>query len=184
MDGQVLGVAALLVSLLALLVSAIFAARQVTHMRNANYVPVMIDLLAQFRSVEFNDNYRFVCTRLPVEHEPTAGISGLPDDVRAKIYDVAYYYQLFAALTALGVLQDRQIIAVLRDRIVHVWYSIEPFVIVEREAAQHTGPFLFRNLEEFAKKAEKMPSATVDRFVRGLPLHSRNPLGGLQIRRN
>jgi len=184
MDGQTLGVAALAVSLLALLVSAVFAARQVALMRNANYVPVLIDLLSEFRSLEFNDNYRFVCTRLPIEYESTAGISGLPDEARAKIYDIAYYYQVFAALTALGVLQDRHIIAVLRDRIVHVWEAMEPFVLAERRLAPHTGPFLFRNLEEFAKKAQEMPTASVERFMRGLPLSGRGPLGTPRIPRN
>ncbi|WP_051808112.1 DUF4760 domain-containing protein [Actinoplanes subtropicus] len=175
-DGQTLGVAALVVSLLALVISAVFAARQVVLMRNANYVPVLIDLLSQFRSMEFNDNYRFICTRLPVEHDSVGGITGLPDDVREKIYDVAYYYQVFAALTALGVLQDQHIIVVLRDRIIHVWEAIEPFVLVERESAHHTGPFLFRNLEEFAKKAKEMPSTTVDRFMRGLPMKGRRQI--------
>jgi hypothetical protein len=168
-DGQILGVAALAVSLLALIISAAFGARQIALMRNANYVPVLIDLLGQFRSLEFNDNYRYICTRLPVEHDPASGISGLPDDVRIKIYDIAYYYQLFAALAALRVVQYDHIILVLRDRIVQVWDAIEPFALAERESAQHTGPFLFRNLEEFASRAREMPSATVDRFMQGPP---------------
>lgn len=179
-DGQILGVAALAISVLALVVSVIFGARQIAHMRNSTYVPVLIDLLAQFRSLEFNDNYRFVCTSLPLDHDPQAGISGLPGDVRARIYDVAYFYQLFAALASLGVLRDRDVIAVLRDRIVRVWDAIEPFVVVERASPQPTGPFLFRNLEEFAKKARVMPASAVDRFVRGRPPGLSDRVAGLR----
>ncbi|GAA4470895.1 hypothetical protein GCM10023170_088450 [Phytohabitans houttuyneae] len=162
-----LGVAALAVSFFAVALSAGFAARQILLMRNANYVPVLVDLLGQFRSMEFNDNYLYVCTRLQHEQDPAKGISGLPADVRAKIYDVAYFYQLFAALVALKVVKEQDIVAVLRDRIVHVWQAVEPFVHTERSSTVPTGPFLMRNLEEFAKRAQTMPATTIEQFMRG-----------------
>jgi hypothetical protein len=174
-DGNVLGVAALAISLFALAISAAFAARQVALMRHANYVPILIDLLGQFRSLEFNNNYRYVCTRLAHDYDSAAGISGLPDDVRAKVYDVAYYYQLFAALAALRVVRDEHIVAVFRDRIINVWQEIEPFVHAERDISPSTGSFLLRQLEEFAKKAQQMPSSAVDRFMRGNPPRSLKP---------
>jgi len=164
-DGQILGVAALVVSLLALIISAAFGARQILLMRNANYVPVLIDLLGQFRSLEFNDNYHFVCTRLAVEHEPASGISSLPDEVRAKIFDVAYYFQLFATLAALRVVRDDHIIPVIRDRVVQVWDAIEPFVLAERESTRGKGPSRFRNLEDFAKTARRMQRRPTHRFM-------------------
>jgi len=136
-----LGVAALAVSFFAVALSAGFAARQILLMRNANYVPVLVDLLGQFRSMEFNDNYLYVCTRLQHEQDPAKGISGLPADVRAKVYDVAYFYQLFAALVALKVVKEQDIVAVLRDRIVHVWQAVAPFVHTERSSTVPTGPF-------------------------------------------
>lgn len=82
---------------------------------------------------------------------------------------MAYFYQLFAALVALKVLNEQHIVAVLRDRIVHVWQAVEPFVRAERDSDAPTGPYLMRNLEEFAKKAGQMPASTVDRFMRGHP---------------
>jgi hypothetical protein len=108
---EILGVIAVVISLAALTISRVQANRQAQLMHSSNYVPVLIELLSKFRSLEFNQNYDYVCTQLAIEHDPAMGISGLPDDARAKVYDVAYYYQVFATLIALNILHEGHIVA-------------------------------------------------------------------------
>ncbi|WP_327351592.1 hypothetical protein [Streptomyces sp. NBC_01304] len=84
--------------------------------REANHLPVLAALLAQFRTVELNDHYIYVCTKLREEHSPELGISGLPQPAREAVYDVAYFLQTFAGMASLGIASERELLAVLHTR--------------------------------------------------------------------
>jgi hypothetical protein len=160
-----LSVVSVVIALLALTISTVLAARQTTLSRQANHVPVFIDLIAEFRSLDFNKNYDYVCRRLREEHDPLVGIAGLPDPARAALYDVAYFYQVIAGLLSLTILEEHAIVAMLHHRIGEVWKAIEPFVLRERELNSATGPGLFRVLEELAKKSATYPPGSVDTLL-------------------
>jgi hypothetical protein len=158
-----LNILALVLSVAALLASTYLAVRQGELMRRANFVPAYMQLLNEFRSLEFNRNYEYVVTRLH-EHDPALGISGLPEDARRALYDVAYFYQGFGALRLIRVVDD-QILAALHLRIMRVWAAVEPFVVRERELNGATGVYLMRILEDFATDAAKIPFESVDRML-------------------
>jgi hypothetical protein len=130
---DILSIAAVLISVLAAGLSTALAARQARFMRQANHLPVIMDLLNEFRSVEFNERYEYVCARLQQDHSPSEGVTGLPREARSAVYDVVYFYQLFATLVGLGILDEKPIIAVLNHRIVRVWQAVKPFALRERE---------------------------------------------------
>ncbi len=89
---------AIVISVLALASSTYLAFQQGRLLRNANFIPVYADMLTEFRTLAFNDHYYFVTRNLTAECDPNSGITGLPDAARTAVYDVAYYFQNFAAL--------------------------------------------------------------------------------------
>ena len=153
--GAVLGIAALVVSVIALLMSSTLSARQVGLMRDANHIPAVINLLSEFRQVGLHDDYYFVTERLRSEHDPRLGISELPPEVRKSVVNVAFYFQTFAFLVGFGILDERKLfMTALRVRIVNVWRSIEPYVLTER--SKH-GLDLLAMLEALSGLTESKP---------------------------
>ncbi|MEV7686636.1 hypothetical protein ACFW1F_15440 [Streptomyces bungoensis] len=151
-------------SVVALLVTLYSAVAQAALQRRSNQLPAYVDLLADFRSVEFHDHYRFVTQRLLAEHDPELGLSGLPYDVRRQVYDIVYYYQNIAVLRLADIVDD-EMVALLRIRVVKVWEAVAPFVRRERELMGTNGRYLLRGLEDFAHDAQHMPHDTIDRLM-------------------
>lgn len=128
---------ALVVSVIALLASALLSHRQVRAMRDANYLSVITDLTLEYRRRDLYDNTVYLCNRFAREnHDPSRGLSGLPPEVRAKVLDAAYYYQAFAWLIAEGVLGKKGVYISVITRIAHIWPVIEHFVHFERDNYQ------------------------------------------------
>jgi len=88
--------------------------------------------------------------------DPKSGISGLPDHAREAIYDIAYYYQIFASLISTGIVDEEVTLALIHGRVIKVWDAISPFVIREREITDATGRYLLQILEAFAARAEQV----------------------------
>ncbi|MGW5446138.1 DUF4760 domain-containing protein [Streptomyces asiaticus] len=151
-------------SVVALLVTLYSAVSQAGLQRRSNQLPAYVDLLADFRSVEFHDRYWFVTQRLLAEHDPALGLSGLPDDARRQVYDIVYYYQNIAVLRLADIVDD-EMVALLRIRVIKVWDAVAPFVFREREIMGTGGRYLLRGLEDFAHDARRMPHDIIDRLM-------------------
>jgi hypothetical protein len=149
------------VSLLALGASGVTARRQIVLQKHANYAPILLGTLSEFRSGKFHRDHAFVCERLPVEHSPQNGISGLPEDVQDRIYSVAYFYQNFSALISLGVMDVRHVMPILRGRLIPLWEAISPFVEAERSASGYPRTHMMTALESLAEQAESFPPDSI-----------------------
>jgi hypothetical protein len=154
-------VLAVVLSILALASSTYLAARQAISQKQANHLPAIVDLLNNFRSFEFNENFEYVCSRLPSEHGPETGISGLPHPAQRAFYDVTYLYQSMATLRLLGIVDD-SIMVVTRFRILRLWDAVQPYVKRERELRGTSGVYLLRILEEYAADARQVPLQSLD----------------------
>jgi hypothetical protein len=141
---------AIALSAIALGVSTWLAVRQVLLSKRANHLPAYLHLLSEFRSREFNDHYLYVCEKLAEEHDAKLGISGLPDNAREAIYDIAYYYQAFALLILTRIVDEDVVLAFFHWRIVRVWEAIAPYVAREREISKSSGGHVLGLLEEYA----------------------------------
>lgn len=161
---MVWNIVAVLLAGLALASSTVLAIEQARLSRRANMIPAHVDLAAQFRSLEFNDHYQFVTTRLAAECDPQGGISGLSDEARAAVYDVAGLFQGIASLRVLDILDDR-VLAIIKVRTVRVWESVAPFVLRERELQGTPGQQFWRLLEEFAADAAALPDDVVNLLI-------------------
>jgi hypothetical protein len=143
-------IVAIALSVVALAISTWLALRQGLLSKRANHMPAYLHLLSEFRSREFNDHYLYVCEKLTREHGAELGISGLPENAREAIYDIAYYYQTFAILVLTRIVDEDIILAFLHWRIVRVWDAIAPYVAREREISKASGAQVLRLLEEYA----------------------------------
>ena len=155
-------VIAIALSALALLCTTVIALQQSVLMRRANQIPAYINMTEQFRSMHFNDHYRFIMQHL-AEYDPQLGISGLPDDAREAVYDVAGLFQGIAHLRLFGILDER-VDAMVQVRTLRIWAALAPFVEREREL-QGTGRYMFRALEEFAADTERLPDGAVNILI-------------------
>lgn len=146
------------VAVVAVVTSIMFSARQARIAQHANHISVMVDLLTEFRSVEFHEQHDYVCMRLEAEHDPEAGVRGLPDEAKAAFYSVVYYYQSFANLAVFGLLDETLMVTVLRTRITSVWQAVRPFVERERELrGEGSGGTYLSIFEELARLAAELP---------------------------
>lgn len=159
---MVFNVVAIVLSVVALVTSTYIALQHQTLQKAANFTPSYVQLIRQFQTLEFHDHYRYVTTRLAIEHDPKLGISGLPDDARRAVYDVTYSFYGFAMLRLFDALDD-QVFAIMAHRVVAVWESVAPYVEHERELGL-SGLYM-RVLEEAAKQAKALPPESVSAIL-------------------
>jgi hypothetical protein len=150
-----LNTAAVLTSLLALGVSSRLVLRQAKLQDKANHLPAFMYFLAEIRSAETHERYNYVCTQLAREHSADLGISGLPEQSRTAIYDIAYFYVMVATLARTGILKDDELLALIGRRVVLVWDAIAPFVAREQELNPAAGSMSV--LADFAERARNLP---------------------------
>lgn len=146
------------IAVVAVVTSVVFSARQARIAKHANHISVMIDLLAEFRKIEFHEQHDYVTMRLAAENDPAAGVRGLPAEAKAAFYGVVYYYQSFANLAVFGLLDETLLATVLRTRIVSVWQAVRPFVERERQLRGEGGGGTYMSIfEELARQAAELP---------------------------
>lgn len=177
---DVSGSITLVLSIVALVVSALLAIRQNSLQRVTNNAPALADLLSQFRSSGIHEGFDFVCAELG-SYQPEQGLTGLPPAVRYKVYDVCYFLQQFACMMIFGLIAEREFTALLRARTVAVWAAVGPFIEAERKINPSTGPEFMAALEAFAAKARSLPPGTgqkilTDWIARGIPPAQRLPV--------
>ncbi|WP_242891395.1 DUF4760 domain-containing protein [Actinomadura litoris] len=150
-----LNVAALIIAACALILSTLIALRQSLLQERANASSALLTLLSEYRSPAFHKRYEYVCQRLAQEHSPDVGLSGLPEDAQEAVYDIVYHYMDFSTLVGLGILNEREVLALVRRRVTAVWDAIAPYIAREQELNPSAGTFSF--LEALAAHARTLP---------------------------
>ncbi|WP_405407144.1 hypothetical protein [Streptomyces decoyicus] len=129
--GGVVEIAALVVSVVALMVSGAVSVRQLRLTAHANTLPVLVDLFREHRSVRLARARQFVHEQLPV-CDLSAGLAGLPEDGQDLVRELAWYYDNLGALVAHGVVDIEPVSGYLGGSVISVWEHIEPLVAAER----------------------------------------------------
>lgn len=161
---MVWNVLAIALSAAALLISSVLAMQQAGLMSRANHIPIYVDLFSQYRSVEFQEHCRLIVERLAQENvAEETGISGLPDEARAAVYDVAGLFAEIATLRLLGAI-DRRIDVMVQVRLLQVWRVLAPFVYAERKRLGTSNMF-WRSLEEFAADVDRLPEGSINALI-------------------
>ncbi|MFI6014097.1 hypothetical protein ACIBAG_35745 [Streptomyces sp. NPDC051243] len=151
-----INIGTVVVSVSALVISSWLARNQFTAQRHGNHVGPVLELLSEFRSLDFQRNYAFVRDELP-QLPSDNGISGLDEDVQRKIYDIGYFFQLWAVLAYLDIMDERFVNALLRRRYLEIWSALQPFVAKERELLGVPDSAVLSVLEDFVTRLEAAP---------------------------
>jgi hypothetical protein len=159
-----INVGAVVVSISTMVISSWIARNQFRAQRHGNHVGPLIELLKEFRSLEFHRNYAFIRNELP-KLSSDKGISGLDDDAQKKIYDVGYFFQLYAILAYLDILDERFVGALLRRRYIETWTSLAPFVCKERELQGLPAGAILNIFEDFADRLRTRPPEEIQRML-------------------
>jgi hypothetical protein len=146
----VLNVAALLASLLALAILSFLALRQSRLMRDANQLPVVIDLFRELRADTFIMREQEIWRSLPGDQDPDQGFGGIPTPLRTYVYDVCLFYQTVSYLVKFKMIDDRLAYTALHYRVLRTWSSVELFVRGERALRGGRNTFL-NSFEEVAE---------------------------------
>lgn len=149
----VLSVVGLVVSLVALSLSTLIAGRQARLTWGANHIPVILNLLGEYRSGDFARRERRVWESLPGEFDPAEGMSALPAALQEDVYNVCTFYQTIAYLVAYGVYDDQMAYLSVHYRLLRTWHATEQFIQAERRIRGN--PYSFLNFfEDFARSCE------------------------------
>lgn len=116
-------------------ISVMALATSVAAWRTARHnvsTKVLVDMFNEHRSEHLARARRSVYREL-VEIDPASGISGLPEDIRPGVRDLAWFYDNLGVLVHHGVVDIRPISGYLGGSVVSTWQVLEPFIATERE---------------------------------------------------
>ncbi|WP_037624143.1 DUF4760 domain-containing protein [Streptomyces aureus] len=126
-----MGVAALMVSVVALGVSGWASVRQLRLAQHANTLPVLVDLFREHRSARLAGARQFVHEQLP-GCDLSAGLDGVPGAHRELVRELAWFYDNLGALVAHGVVDIEPVSGYLGGSVISVWEGMRPMVEAER----------------------------------------------------
>ena len=164
-SSTVLSLSSLLVSLLALLVSAGAAIRQLARLRHSNMLPVALDLFREFRTPQFRDHMRYLQEELWDQCPPGGiGIADLSDEARGHLAPVSGYFNNVGVLVANGVVDTELVQSFMGGSVLRAWWRIAPYVEVERQRRNDPNYALF--FENLAARCIRTPPAELNRRLR------------------
>jgi hypothetical protein len=158
-----LNVAALVISLLALAVSTYLTRRQSIAAKQANQIPVFVDLYREARTPDFYSRERSLWENLS-GHDPAKGLSGLSAELRHNAEVVYSYYSNMAYCISIGVVERDLAIMPIHYRMLKTWDAMYPFVIAERKIRDDGGSFLTM-FEHFASEARRTDIHSLERAI-------------------
>lgn len=166
MDGsQVANGVALVLSFVAVAVSTIFALRQSRLMQQANLLPVLIGMFAEFREPAFKEHLAFIETELwercPREH---GGIDDLPVEVRRHVIPVMTFFAGVGMLVKYGIVNEIIAASYMRGSTLAAWSRLAPYIYNERSRRADTTYFLF--FEHLASVVSEYRSDRLDKELR------------------
>ena len=161
MTSNLLNMAAIIISLIALMISSYFAIRQSLATKQANQIPVFIDLFKDARNPEFRDRERSLWQDLN-KNDPSLGFSGLPREKRHDAEIVCSYYSTLAYCVTIGIAEHDLAVIPVHYRLLKTWEAVYPFVVAERKIRSDGGSFLTL-LEDFVAEAKLTDIHTLEK---------------------
>ncbi len=145
------------VSALALLVSLGAGLRQLLLTRQANALPVLVDLFREFRG-DRQREARIVVFSEVQSLDLTRGLDGLPDKQRDRLRDIMWYFDNLGALVTHGIVDIQPIAGFMGGSILTAWERLAPLIYAERTLRGHpsdAGQYqqYFENLVHLVERA-------------------------------
>jgi hypothetical protein len=151
--GDTLSIISLVLSLVAITITAYLSVRQVTLMRHANELPAFVDLLQEYRSGNYYAHQYFILNDLQA-FSPQKGYSGLPPRQRKHFLVMFDYMSSMACLVSFNIVSVNHVFAMYGYLFQDIWHQMRPFVEKERElTGREIGfmvEYLCRKLSDFS----------------------------------
>jgi hypothetical protein len=145
--GPLINIVAIVLSVIAVVVSSAIAMRQSRIMHNANLVPVITDVLTEFNSPDFKRELSYVLLDLRKECPTSTRFDDLPDGPRQHAVRIADYFYTVGALVATGVISEILVASFMGRSILGAWETLWPYIKNERERRDDDHFYmLFENL--------------------------------------
>ncbi|ROO86707.1 hypothetical protein EDD29_4285 [Actinocorallia herbida] len=154
----VLNLAALSISLTALVISIRLGLRQIRVASGGLHLPVVLETFDYSRSTAWFEAQEYVLTTLAHEHHAETGWRGLPEEARTHVNIIGLFYDDLGKLVAHGVIDQSLVIGSYGMNIVRLWDSLAPFVYTERR--EHV-PQFWMYFEDLAARTAALPPETV-----------------------
>jgi len=130
-----MALAAVIISIVAVMTSVILGWRALTLTRHSNTMPVLIDLFREHRSERLANARQFVYFDLP-ECDLSLGMDGLPDNKKGLVRDLAWFYDNLGTLVAHGVIDIEPVSGYLGQSVLLNWERMRQLIQVERKKRQ------------------------------------------------
>lgn len=116
-----------------------FARRQSVIARQANQMPVLVDLFREHRSDTLAKTREYVRALHTDAFDPDQGLAGLPQDMQVPVRELMWFYDNLGALVAHGIIDLDPVAGYLGGSVVGCWAKLEPLVLAEREERRRNG---------------------------------------------
>jgi hypothetical protein len=158
-------VLSLVISVIALAITAFVSLRQVGLMRHANLLPAFVDLLQEFRSSDFYSHQDFILHELK-NNSAEGGYSGLGSNERTSFLIMFDYLSSMACLVSFGIVTVYHVYATYGYVFQDMWTQMRPFIEKESEL---TGREIGFVVEDLCRKLSKVDYAAMIREMRIQP---------------
>ena len=156
---MIITIASLVVAVVAVVLSAAFAHRQVGEMRRANSITLAMNIFEEFRSATFKAHSATVLKRLDTNTiAPHLGLSKLPEPIRSDAYRISHFYDTLGALVAHKLVDEELIFAFMGEAIDGAWSALRPYIQGEAWLRGTEYQVYFRDL---ARRSHDHPASIV-----------------------
>ncbi|GGK22584.1 hypothetical protein GCM10010124_13890 [Pilimelia terevasa] len=122
----------MMVSFLALVVSAVVALKQLRMLRHHNSLPIVVDMFQEFRSVEFRRHVHALDDLWTGEPPEATGTRDLPDEAWQHFTIVAGFLNNVGLMAHQGVIDSAVVRSFMSRTVTKSWYRLAPYVRHER----------------------------------------------------
>jgi hypothetical protein len=124
-------IAALTISIVAMLVSVVAVRRQIQLSRHSNSIPMLVDLFREHRGDYLARVRHLVIHELSTD-DLRAGLAGLPEDQRQQVRDLVWYYDNLGAFVVHRIVDAALVAGYMGGSIIDVWEKLLPLVEADR----------------------------------------------------
>ncbi|WP_406373554.1 DUF4760 domain-containing protein [Streptomyces sp. NBC_00647] len=160
-----LNVVTLLVSVLALVISAWLAWGQLTSSRKSTILAMIMDGFKDTRGDDYLEAVEYVLYQLAIDHPQPVPYLQLPGEAKKHVQRAGLFYNDLGKLVAHGIVDESLIIGAYGKSLLRAWTVLAPFVYLERRARQRNAMPYF---EDLAWRVSNNPPESV---YRKLGLH-------------
>jgi hypothetical protein len=158
-ETDVISLVAVIASMVAAVSSSLLAWRALRLNRNANHLPIIVDLFAQHRSPEFVEKEEYIWEHIH-EHKPSLGFAKLPSPIKNYAIEVALFYLMFGYLSEYEIVERELIALQAKYRVIKTWEALEGHVMGERTL--RGGEYTFLNtLEIFVDRVKSLDAQAI-----------------------